>query len=145
MNLSGLLALTNRIPVYRELLTALESSDGDRPPPLRLLSAARSYLLAALHADLGRPLVAVVARTDRARQVFEQLRDWSATPERVLLFPEPDALPYERIPWSRDTIRRRITTLAALSSPPPPLIVTAARALMQPTFPPRELNLGTRT
>lgn len=152
MNLSGLLAIAKRIPAYQQLLDALPGGErdeprrghGNHPPPLQLLNAARPYLLAALHADLNRPLVAIVARTDRARQVFQQLRDWSATPECVLLFPEPDALPYERIPWSRDTVRGRLSVLAALSGPRPPLIVASARALMQPTLPPRELRLGTR-
>ena len=145
MNLSGLLALANRIPVYQQLLAALRSVGVERLSPLQLLSAARPYLLAALHADLRQPIVVVVARTDQARQVFLQLRDWSATPEHILLFQEPDALPYERIPWTGDTIRRRITTLATLTAPDPPLIVASARALMQPTLPPRELHLGTRT
>jgi transcription-repair coupling factor (superfamily II helicase) len=145
MNLSGLLALANRIPAYQQLLEALRSEGVERLSPLQLLNAARPYLLAALHADLRQPLVVVVARTDQARQVFLQLRDWSATPERILLFQEPDALPYERIPWTGDTVRRRITTLATLTDPDPPLIVASARALMQPTLPPRELHLGTRT
>jgi len=153
MNLSGLLTLANHIPAYRQLLDTLlpggpsgSVGDGrDRLPPLRLLNAARPYLLAALHADLDRPLVAIVARTDQARQMFQQLRDWSATPECVLLFPEPDALPYERIPWSGVTIRRRLSALAALAAPMRPLIVASARALMQPTLPLRELRLGKRT
>jgi len=145
MNLSGLLALTGRIPAYQQLLEALRSDGAARPAPLRLLSAARPYLLAALHADLARPLLVLVARTDQAQQVFLQLCDWSATPERVLLFQEPDALPYERIPWAGDTVRRRLTALAALLASPPPLIVSSARAVMQPTLPPREMNLGTRT
>ncbi len=143
MNLSGLLDLASRIPAYQRLLDALRSGGRERLPSLQLVNAARPYLLAALHADLNRPLVVLTARTDQARQVFQQLRDWSATPERVRLFPEPDALPYERIPWTGDTIHRRITALAALSAPTPPLIVASARALMQPTLPPRELRLGT--
>ena len=143
MNLSGLLALANEIPAYQRLLNTLRN--GDRPPPLQILDAARPYLLSALHADLQRPLVALVARTDQARQVFLQLCDWSATPERVLLFPEPDSLPYERIPWTPEIIHNRITALAKLSAPEPHLIVASARALMQPTIPPRELRLGTRT
>ncbi len=145
MNLSGLLALTGRIPAYQQLLEALRGDGAERPAPLRLLSAARPYLLAALHTDLARPLLVLVARTDQAQQVFLQLCDWSAAPERVLLFQEPDALPYERIPWAGDTVRRRLTALAALSASPPPLIVASARAAMQPTLPPREMNLGTRT
>jgi transcription-repair coupling factor (superfamily II helicase) len=144
MNLSGLLALANRIPAYQQLVGALRSDGEDRPSPLQLLNAARPYLLAALYADLNRPLVALVARADQARQAFQQLRDWSATPESVLLFQEPDALPYERIPWTGDAIRRRLTALAALSSPVAPLIVASARALMQPTLPLRELRLGAR-
>ena len=153
MKLSGLLALVNRIPAYRQLLDTLLCREEDglrrdgRDPlsPLQLLNSARSYLLAALHADLNRPLVVLVARTDQARQLFEQLCDWSVMQEQVRLFPEPDTLPYERVPWMGETVRQRITTLAALTSPAPSLIVASARALMQPTLPPRELRLGTRT
>ncbi len=145
MNLSGLLALANRIPAYQQLLDELSLGARDRPPPIQLLNAARPYLLAALYADLNRPLIAVVARSDQARQVFQQLCTWSATPECVMLFPEPDALPYERIPWTKDTVCQRIIALAALTSPIPPLIIASARALIQPTLPPRELRLGTRT
>ncbi|MFZ5919362.1 MAG: transcription-repair coupling factor [Chloroflexota bacterium] len=145
MNLSGLLALAGQIPAYRQLFDSLRVQTTTQRPPLQLLGAARPYLLATLHDDLARPLVLLVARADHARQTFVQLRDWSPTPERVLLFQEPDDLPYERIPWAVDTVRRRLTALAALAAAEPVLVVASARAIMQPTLPPRELHLGSRT
>ena len=167
LNLSGLLPLIEGVPSYRRLLDELRRKTGGgreplppAPRPLRLLSAARPYLIAALQRDLGRPTVVVTARVEQANKLYEQLRLWSASPEAILRFPEPEALPYERIPWSADTIKDRLTTLAALtqvrgrkgkegkkgnfpSFPPFPsfpslIVVASARALMQKTIPPRD-------
>jgi transcription-repair coupling factor (superfamily II helicase) len=130
--------------------------------PLGLLSAARPVVLAALHAHTQRPLLVVVARADHARALAHQIRAWSPHPAEVLRLPDPDALPYERVAWGRDTIRERARVLAALAgwsrtlqqadegkgqgSPGdigrqlPPLVVTSARALMQKTAPPTDFR-----
>ena len=105
LNLSGLLSLIKDKPSYRDLIEGLRAQDtAQRFPPstpypltLSLLSAARPYLIAALQRDLGRPLVVVTARPERANQLYSQLRLWSARPESVLRFPEHNALPYEHI------------------------------------------------
>ncbi len=156
LNLSGLLPLIEGVPSYHRLLDELrrETDGGRKPPlpaprPLRLLSAARPYLIAALQCDLGRPTVVVTARVEQANKLYEQLRLWSASPEAILRFPEPEALPYERIPWNVETIQQRIQVLTALtqkgrerkeggSSSLPLVIVASARALMQKTIPPRD-------
>lgn len=152
MNLSGLLPLLNEIPAYRHLTETLQKSKGgglsDGPFSLSLIASARPYLLAALQQDLGRPLLVVAAQPERAQQLYDELRLWSARPEDVLRFPEPDALPYERVPWAMETVRGRLATLAALSSPPSPLapvVVTSARALMHKTIPFEEFQAGTHT
>jgi transcription-repair coupling factor (superfamily II helicase) len=68
----------------------------------------------------------------------------------VFLFPEPDALFYERIPWSAETIAARLGALAALANPPHAvnrvanIVVAPIRALMQRTVPPAELRAGVR-
>ena len=119
LSLSGLLSLIEDIPSYRELIEGLGVQHATQrslpstfhPLTLSLLSAARPYLIAALQRDLERPLVVVTARPEKAHQLYSQLRLWSARPENVLLFPEPNALPYEHITWNIETIQQRIRVL----------------------------------
>ncbi|MBN1934572.1 MAG: transcription-repair coupling factor, partial [Anaerolineae bacterium] len=111
--------------------------------------AARPYLVAALADDLRRPVLLVMARPDQVNTAIEQLRQWLPTPENVLRFSEPEALPYERIPWAAETVQERLRAIAALAhwkeGSASPIIVTSARALMQPTLPRREFVIGART
>jgi hypothetical protein len=119
VKLSTLLRLLNEIPAYRELTDALTGSPPRLPEgPIGLLSTARPTVLAALHAHSRRPMLVVAARADRARDLTRQIRAWSPFPAAVLRLPDPDALPYERVAWGRDTIRERVSALAALSSWP---------------------------
>ncbi len=161
MNLSSLLALLRDIPAYRELTDKLSGSPPHLPQgPIGLLSAARPTVLAALHLHTWRPMLVIVARADRARDLARQIRAWSPHPAAVLRLPDPDALPYERVAWGRDSIRERVSALAALIGWPrtsqqadgqeaqgrrgdlPPLVVTSTRALMQKTIPPADLGAG---
>ncbi|MBL7182973.1 MAG: transcription-repair coupling factor [Anaerolineae bacterium] len=121
----------------------------------RRLPRRRSALLQV------RPLVVVTARPEQANQLYSQLRLWSAKPESVLLFPEPNALPYEHIAWNIETIQQRIRVLAALllglssrrrietqlqeQNTLSPVIIASARALMQKTIPVREFQAGVQT
>ena len=171
LNLSGMLSLLEDIPSYRELIEDLRAQDTAQrslpstlyPLTLSVLSAARPYLIAALQRDLDRPLVVVTARPEQANQLHSQLCLWSARPESVLLFPQPNALPYERIAWNIETIQQRIQVLATLlqvkgkggneekddDSPSfpsfPPIIIASARALMQKTIPLRQFRAGVHT
>ena len=74
----------------------------------------------------------------------------AAHPERVLRLVEPEALPYERIPWASETVRERLSALSALVRWPerdeaPPIVVASARALIRRTMPRREFSLSVRT
>jgi transcription-repair coupling factor (superfamily II helicase) len=156
LNLSGLLSLIEDIPSYRELIEGLSAQDtAQRSPPstpypltLSLLSAARPYLIAALQRDLDRPLVVVTTRPEQANQLHSQLRLWSARPESVLLFPEPNALPYEHIAWNIETVQQRIRVLSRLlqlDGKGTPIIIASARALMQKTIPVSDFQAGVHT
>jgi transcription-repair coupling factor (superfamily II helicase) len=154
MNLSGLLSLIEEIPSYRELIKGLRTQDATQsallhPLTLGLLSAARPYFIAALQRDLGKPLLVVVARPEQASQLHGQLRLWSTSPDSILLFPEPNALPYEHIAWNIEIIQQRIRVLAALLQIDPdsasPVVITSARALMQKTIPVQEFRAGVHT
>ncbi len=149
MNLSPLLKLFNQIPAYHALADALHWGEltGAMRRPLGVLSAARPALLAALHADLQRPVLFVTARTDRARILAEQIQFWATDPARVFRLPDPDALPHEKVAWGSETIQGRLAALSALVSfnhrpdAAPPLLVTSARALMHHTLPPAEFTI----
>ena len=151
MNLSSLLYLLKEIPDYRELSNALADSPPRLPKtPLGVLSAARPTVLAALHTHTQRPILVVVPRADRARELVRQIRAWSPHQAAIQRLPDPDALPYERVAWGRDTLRERVSALAALLSSvpdgtPPPLVVTSTRALMQKTVPPADFRTGLNT
>jgi len=141
VNISGLLASLEPLEPYRSLRKDVES--GEMPPPLGLLRAARPALLAALTRDLERMTLVVAGSVEHAKALIHSLRDWSPTPERILRFPEPLALFYERAPWTEEVIAGRLQVLSALQSsptPPPLIIVASTRALMQRTLPLRQLR-----
>lgn len=162
MNLSGLLPLIDQLPAYQQLLDNLRilvenaearlpvtPNDTDQVQGLDVISPARPYLLAALYRELRHPIVLLTARAERVSYWTEQLRIWTGS-DTILTFPEPDALPYERVPWSRETVADRLSALTALvqwkpGSGAPPLIVASARALMQHTLPVREFRIGLRS
>ena len=145
MNISGLLAIWERLEPYRALREGLKQ--GNVPPPLGLLRAARPALLAALARDLARPIVIIVGTVERAKELTQSLRDWMPEPKRVSHFAEPPTLFYERAPWPEEVISNRIYTLSTLfrwPSDAPPLIVTSVRAAMQRTLPLHQFRLGVR-
>jgi transcription-repair coupling factor (superfamily II helicase) len=175
VNLSGLLPLIQETPPYRQLVRAVEAGDPQpllvgggegetKTPDLRrglgIITPARPYLVAALYRQLRRPILLLTARAERVSQWSEQLCVWTGC-SAVLPFPEPDALPYERVPWSRETVSDRLAALTALvrwreqteteaeqggtpSTPEPPLLIASARSLMHKTLPVREFRLGVR-
>jgi transcription-repair coupling factor (superfamily II helicase) len=148
VNVSGLLTSFGTLEAYRCLQVELAS--GEVPPPLGLLRAARPALLAALARDVERPMLIVAGSVERAKTLTQSLRDWFSAPERILRFPEPLVLFYERAPWTDEVVSARLRVLAALYfSSAPLLIVASARALMQRTLPmhqfrtsARELHMG---
>ncbi len=139
MQLTGLLDLLRGSTVYRDFIEQLHT--GAATDDLRVIRAARPFVLAALARDWDGPVIYVTARVDRAYNVAEQLPVWLA--ERPIhRFAEPTPLFYERSPWGESVIRNRIGTLAALMPPDDfvsesahPIIVTSARAIMQRTLP----------
>ncbi len=151
MQLSGLLPLLRHTAAYTTLAAAVRSRAAT-PQPLAVPAAARPYLAAGLIADTAWPSVLLTARGDHARLWAERLRMLLPAPARVLLFADPDALPYERIAWSRETRQQRLEALVALSTPPQPsaaplaapVVVASARALSFYTLPKRELTLALR-
>ena len=89
---------------------------------------------------------------------------WLPDEYPVHFFADPDALPYERIPWAPETRQRRLEGLvslltmrttdgprstdgspqSAIRNPKSPIVVASARALIQMTLPVREMRAALR-
>ena len=139
MNLSGLLP---------DLRSALEEHglaarlDGGTPLLLGLPDGAKAAVVATL-ASTGRPVLVVSPRPDRAAALAEEVASWLGDSERVYLFPEREALPYERLAPDPLVLRDRLRTLYALRDALGPLVVVASgQAVAQRTLAPEELVAG---
>ncbi len=155
MNLSGLLEFLHQVSPFVDLVEGIRLREAP-PGPLSIPVGARAYVVAALARALGRPMMVVTARTDVASLYMEQLRVWLEDPDAVFWLADADALPYERVPWSREPRQMRMAALVALTQaqlptlraagggPSAPVVVASARALMQMTIPARELRAALR-
>jgi transcription-repair coupling factor (superfamily II helicase) len=106
--------------------------------------------------------VIVVPSVEESRRLAAALRTWMEAPERLLAFPEPPGLLYERVPWPPEVITDRLDVLSQLcmcqaagthepfvqaasdSDRPCPVVVTSARALMRRTLPFRQFRRAIR-
>ncbi len=136
LNLAQLLPLIEKMPACRQLVDKLRKSDGGTR--VAVLDAAKPYLIAALYQKLQLPVLVVTAQPENSKKLHEQLSTWCGSGQ-VQLFPEPDALPYQRIASDTSTEQERLQALFALANidkgQNAPLIVTSAPALMQKITP----------
>ena len=156
MSLAALSEGLRRRTAYRRLVEALRSG---QPEPILLdpLEGAKPFVVASLWRDLGRPLLWLHPGADDARRAFEQVTAYAppAALSSIMLYPEPDALPYERLASDATTTRDRLRVLAALTdyqdtahearlqevvARPAPLIVANAYGAATITIPPDELR-----
>ena len=116
MSLAALSEGLRRRSAYRRLVEALRSG---QPEPILLdpLEGAKPFVVASLWRDLGRPLLWLHPGADDARRAFEQVTAYAppAALGSIMLYPEPDALPYERLASDATTTRDRLRVLAALT------------------------------
>jgi transcription-repair coupling factor (superfamily II helicase) len=141
MDLSALLPIIGETAGLERLREAL------RGPLARVVAgisdAAKPAALAALVADEGRPALVITGRPARAEVLAEELAAWLGPSEngapRVLLFPERDALPYERLAPGRETVRDRLNAVVALAEERPCVIVASALALAQRSLSPDDV------
>ncbi|MDP6783346.1 MAG: CarD family transcriptional regulator, partial [Dehalococcoidia bacterium] len=102
---------------------------------------SRPYLLAALQHALKRPFLIVTPRPDSARALHDALAAWAAPGTELFLLPEPDALPYERLPTDPFTVGERLRALRALQMAQAqerngvPIVVASAWAIAAFTVP----------
>ncbi|HVN14405.1 MAG TPA: transcription-repair coupling factor, partial [Anaerolineales bacterium] len=142
--MESLLRAIRDLTQYQELLHAVQAELS--LPGLGLPRSARLPVLAALHADLNRPILLVTDRADHALSLYDELGFWLNGAPRYL-FAEPNPLFYEQAAWGVATRRERLQTLTALAAyhlpfaqkpETHPVIVVSARSLMTRTLPRRD-------
>ena len=137
MNLSGLTSLIGEMPAYRELLRELAEREGEHRAVL--IEAAKPYLVATLHKELQLPVLLIVSSSEEAKRFYEQLLIWCDEQVQLMLFPEPDALPYEHLAPDPFTEQQRLQVLSSLKTglmeagSEAPLIVSSATAVARKT------------
>jgi transcription-repair coupling factor (superfamily II helicase) len=147
MNLSGLLPLIQSATGLAPVLARLRGPEpGGGPLVLGLPDAAKAVTLAALAQGLDAPLLVLSARPDRARALAEELSVWLGDEERVALFSERDALPYERLAPDLEAVAQRLRVLDLLGAGAGQhIMVASAQAAAQRTLAPMELAQATET
>ncbi len=113
LNLIQLLPLIEGMPAYRQLVAELQEANDS--PQVTVLDAAKPYLIAALYHSRRLPMLVVTAQPENCRKLYEQLLTWGVSTQ-VKLFPEPDALPYQRIASDTSTELERVQVLSALAN-----------------------------
>ncbi|MFA4837132.1 MAG: transcription-repair coupling factor [Dehalococcoidia bacterium] len=144
MNLSGLLPLLHDAPAYRGLI------DGFDKQRVTVLDAAKPFFLASLYHDLKAPVLVITRTAEEAKRLYEELVAWCHPSAQVLLFPELDVLPYERLTPDPAIGQERLRVLAVLNewakSPSgiPGLVVASADALGEKTLAPADFASACR-
>lgn len=135
MDLSGLIKCVSRDPVIGGLAKYAASSSDKK---YVALDAAKPCLAAALSKEHSGPILVVTARGAGAVALHEQISLWRSSGEKVRLFPEPDALPYEDRGWDAAVELDRIRTLDMLAmggQGSAPMVVTSISGIAFKTLP----------
>src|SRR5512140_447690 len=116
MDLSALLPVIDQA-VDLDRLRRRMSDEGQLM--LGVSDGAKAAVLAALSRDAAGPILVIVPRPQHAEALADELRACLGEPAavRALLFPERDALPYERFAPDPDDITGRLQVLDALTLP----------------------------
>jgi transcription-repair coupling factor (superfamily II helicase) len=137
-DLSGYQDLVSRIKNNHETIETVQG--------LGLPRAARLPVLAKLQQDLGKHVLLISNRADRALALFDELQFWAES-STVRYFPEPNPLFYEKSGWGQGTRRDRLSVLTLLAqsllpganlSVEPLILVAPIRAIMTKTLPRRD-------
>ncbi len=143
MNLSGLLNLLKPLTSFQEILK------GHNSAPQKLYAATRAFVVAGAATEKEGPVLVLTGTADQAQKWVEQLAVFlppSDGEASISLYADPDALPFERIPWTGRTRQLRLTALASLQQKvkKPSVVVSSARALMQKTLPAKTFRMSLR-
>ena len=133
--------LSSLLPALRQ---SVEPEKAIASGLLPLPTSARAPVAASMLSE--RKLLIVSPRFDRVLTLAQELPYWTPhTP--VAIFPEPDPLFYEKLPWGVQTRLQRAEILASLASPTSAdrsIILASIRAIMSVTLAPDQMRASIR-
>jgi transcription-repair coupling factor (superfamily II helicase) len=138
IDLSGLLSQIQRAPSLERVRSRLR----DGLLTLGAGDTAKPVTLAALASEWPGPVLVITTRSDRAEALAEEVSAWLGDSERVLVYPEREALPYERLAPAPDTVRDRLRAAFALGARERRIIFASGLAIAQRTLSPEEARDG---
>ncbi|MEE9216526.1 MAG: hypothetical protein V3U32_03745, partial [Anaerolineales bacterium] len=131
------------MPALRQ---GVEPQEGISSGILPLPASARAPVAASLISELSGPLLIVSPRFDRVLTLAQELPYWIPQSE-VAIFPEPDPLFYEKLPWGEQTRQQRAEILAKLAAETKAenhIILASVRAIMAVTLSPDQMRESIR-
>jgi transcription-repair coupling factor (superfamily II helicase) len=141
IDLSAALPLLRKAPSFESVRSGLHDAGS---LTLGVSDAAKAPAIAALASEWDGPVLVITARTDRAETLQDEVSAWLGDRERTLLYPERDALPYERLAPPPDIVRDRLRALTVLAESEPRVIFAPALAIAQRTLSPDEARTSMR-
>ena len=133
MTLKGLFHLLSDQAAYRHLTEELSQG---RRARTSAPEGGKALMLAALWHDLRRQVLVITPRPDDARRLHDQLTIYLGEESSVLLLPEPDVLPFERLAVDAATNNQRLLALDTLcnnAGGQPALVIASLAAATRKT------------
>ncbi|MBI3744614.1 MAG: transcription-repair coupling factor [Chloroflexi bacterium] len=130
MRLPALIEILDRTQAYKDLAGSLRQAG---QTTATIPDAAKPLVLASIWLELRRPILVVTAKPEAARRLHDQITSYHGDDPNVLLLPEPDALPYERLVSERSTVHQRLGALAAMAARSP-LVIASVYAVAAKTL-----------
>ena len=119
--------LTTILKSNRPLAAALRyARDGKSIVLIDVPLSVRSPIHAALAESLERPIVVIASRSDRTAELAASASEYLPATVEPVLWPAPEALPYERLPHDPSVSSRRVKILSALSEGRSPFVLFAS-------------------
>ena len=145
MSLAGVLDVLALDPAIRAALDAASAGSDGLHLDLTAPSPLRPFIIAALAAKAGRPVLAVTATGRESEDLVQALRSL-LDPDSVAEYPAWETLPHERLSPRADTVGRRLAVLRRLRHPnigpdvdpatgPLQVVVAPVRSVLQPQVP----------
>jgi transcription-repair coupling factor (superfamily II helicase) len=126
----------------KRLLAALDLGQS----PIRIFdlpTAARPVAIAAVVRRATAPTLIVTSRDDRAESLCAAVNEFLPRDLQAVVWPAPDGLPYEQLPFDLEVSTQRVALLDHLvqqDPASPPVVFASIRGLSQLLMPPDELR-----
>ena len=143
MNLAHLVPDLLQNPSVKRLVKRVEQ--GQNASAVDLPFAARPVIIAAIAAQVDRPIIVVSSRGDRADVLSSAVAEFMDGNRSVVHWPAPAALPYERLPRDSDQSADYVAALQQMATNPGQMIAfVSAASITHAVMTPDDLTTQTR-